>query len=343
MKLLLVLCLCWIAKVLSETTLYSMVRTGQNPSVFQLSTISIETGLILPVGNNETRLEIPGGPTSGLSAIYNNVFYYMGDNGQGTTKVVGLRLQDSTEVCTVELPELAEVSAVGAGQTLDVDWGSGNLIATGPGSDAEDRKTHIAFSIDPVQCTKARLSFSYGNADAFPLFHGNVINEGVLYTTVQDATTGYYAVQAVDISGAADPYITMEYTEKAIWGLNWLPDDGGKLAGIAQDSSGHLVVNAIENVLEPDETYWSSVSTETERKYNVIWGNDGAVSAMGGISGTSDVLYFMASRGPGDVTGVDIVGVCPIYGHEITAAPLHGDAYDLYGAACIYNLEAYDP
>ena len=74
-------------------------------------------------------MEIPDGPTSGLSAIYNNIFYYLGDNSHGTTKLVALRLEDSTEVCSIEIPELAQVAAVSAGQTLDVDWASGNLVA----------------------------------------------------------------------------------------------------------------------------------------------------------------------------------------------------------------------
>ena len=330
----------------AATMLYGMVRVGQSPNMYQLSTVDPLSGLIATVGNETARSELPGGPTSGLSAIYNNVFYFLGDNSYGTPKVVGLRVKDSTEVCSVEIPELAEVGAVGAGQTLDVDYGSGNLIATGPGSATADKKTHIAFTIDPVQCTYTRLEeVTYGDADAFPLCHGNTLNYGYLYTTVQDSESGNYGVEAVDISGKEDATMVVEYTDKAIWGLNWLQDDDdeyGTLVGIALDSSDSLVIDGITGIGNPGMVTWTTVDTSTTKSYNELWGNGGAVSCMGGTPGVSDHLYVLASRGPGDVTGVDILCLCPVYGTEISVAPLHGEAYDLYGAACIYSLEALE-
>jgi hypothetical protein len=64
---------------------------------------------------------------------------------------------------------------------------------------------------------------------------------------------------------------------------------------------------------------------------------------MGGKSGVSDTLYFLAAVYPGDATGVDVVGVCPISGSQKSAAKLNGPAVDKYGASCVYSMEAYDP
>jgi hypothetical protein len=152
-------------------------------------------------------------------------------------------------------------------------------------------------------------------------------------------------VEAVDISGKEDATMVVEYTDKAIWGLNWLQDDDdeyGTLVGIALDSSDSLVIDGITGIGNPGMVTWTTVDTSTTKSYNELWGNGGAVSCMGGTPGVSDHLYVLASRGPGDVTGVDILCLCPVYGTEISVAPLHGEAYDLYGAACIYSLEALE-
>jgi hypothetical protein len=345
--LLLALIPIFIISVSAETTLYGMVRVDDSPSTYQLSIIDISSGNITKVGSEPPRVELVGGPTSGLSSIYNNVFYFMGDNGTGTTKVVGLRLSDSTEVCSVTIPELAECGFVGAGATLDIDYNTGNLVATGPSID--DSKTHVSFSIDPVQCTVTSLSSTYGNGDAYPLCHGNTMNQGFLYTTVQDSSTGNYGVQVVDISNVnsekknenEDTFVIQFDGNKAIWGLNWLND---RLIGIAQDSSGSLVVNGIEGLPSYD-TSWDQVLVKDEIKkgkkhYNQLWGNDGAVSTVITNENGQETLFFLASQGPGSVTGVDIVGLDPRDGRITSAATLNGDAYNKFGGSCIYNLEA---
>lgn len=191
----------------------------------------------------------------------------------------------------------------------------------------------------------------YGDADGFPLLHGNLINQGYLYTTVQDATTGGYGLEVVDITSSSSAtkssgYIAMEFTEMAIWGLNWLTDNGS-LVGIAQDTKGNLVINGILGLPAVEgqqaDTSWSTVATNTTKGYNQVWGNDGAVCAMGGIPGESDILYVLASQGPGEFTGVVLIGLCPVYGDQLSVARLNGEAYERFGPSCIYNMEAYDP
>jgi hypothetical protein len=260
-----------------------MIRVGDSPSVFQLSTINPNTGTITTVGNETARVELPGGPTSGMSGIYNNVFYFMGDSSHGTTKIVGLRLKDSTELCTTEIPELSEVAFVGAGQTLDVDWGTGNLIATGPGSD--DKKVHISFTIDPVSCaykpltnTNTGSTISYENADSLPIVHGNTIQQGVLYTTVSDDETGKVGIEVVDItgSGTTDPYIGLDYTSKSTFGLHYIPDGGGEkgedsqLVGMSLDTTMGLVVEGIVGLTtDPTNpnptTSWNTVKSKCQK------------------------------------------------------------------------------
>jgi hypothetical protein len=141
-----------------------MARNASNPNTINLVTIDPISGEVAVVGTESPRHELLG-VTSGLGTVVNDVYYYLADNSQGQTVLVGLNVQDSTEVCFAEVAEIAQTAFVGASQTLNYDAGRQRLVLSGP-HPGLGHNFHSVLEAELDTCATTVVNKTYGKSNS---------------------------------------------------------------------------------------------------------------------------------------------------------------------------------
>ena len=117
----------------TSSKLYGLVRVSNLPVYPALVSIDPDSGTLSFVGDgNGAALPTIAGDGD-LAAVDQNagLYYYLGDAGNGTTRLAAVSLADGSEACSVPVPQIAQLDCVGCGQTLSLDRVNGSLLLTG--------------------------------------------------------------------------------------------------------------------------------------------------------------------------------------------------------------------